>query len=114
MGTHHNEGKGMRNIIGAAAIFVALLPGVVAAQSYADMVYEVCANEGCIVSPETMIRVIGCETGGTWDHSVVGPNGELGILQIDPRYHAEAYGTPYQQIEYAANHLGGDVYWACL
>lgn len=80
--------------------------------SYEDMIYEVCATEGCIVSPETMIRVMGCESGG--DHSAVGPNGELGIMQIDPRYHSEAYGTPYQQIEYAAAHLGGDVYWACL
>jgi Transglycosylase SLT domain len=81
-------------------------------ESYEDMIYEVCATEGCAVSPETMIRVMYCESGG--DHSAVGPNGELGIMQIDPRYHSEAYGSPYQQIEYAAKHLGVDVYWACL
>lgn len=123
-----------------AALAVGLLPGMASAQnvpamengswtmptnesapaggSYEDMIYEVCANEGCLVSPETMIRVMNCESGGNhWNpdgSKVTGPNGELGIMQIDPAYHSEAYGTPYQQIEYAAAHLGGDVYWACL
>lgn len=126
----------MTKVFAIAALAVGMLPGMASAQvptmengswvmptneqsapaaqgggSYEDMIYEVCANEGCIVSPETMIRVMNCESGG--DHSAVGPNGELGIMQIDPRYWGAAYGTPYQQIEFAAAHLGGDVYWAC-
>jgi hypothetical protein len=77
--------------------------------SYEDMIYEVCANEGCAVGPDTMIRVMRCESGG--DPTAVGPNGELGIFQIDPRY----WGTmsDYQQVEFAAAHLGVDIYWAC-
>lgn len=107
----------MRGLLVGAALLALTAQGAAAQGGQASieaMVYEVCASEGCYVSPETMIAVIGCETGYTWSHDVVGPNGELGILQIDPRYHPEAYYGPYGQIEYAAKHLGNDVYWACL
>lgn len=102
-------------VIGAMLAAALVAPAAAQSQSsIAAMVYEVCATEGCLVSPETMLRVIDCETGGTWSHASVGPNGELGILQIDPRYWAAAYGSEYEQIEFAAAHMGGDVYWACL
>lgn len=38
-------------------------------------------------SRETLFNVIEAETGGTWDCSLVGKDGELGCLQIRPKIH---------------------------
>lgn len=37
--------------------------------------------------PQIVINNINTETGGTWDCSIVGTSGELGCLQIIPKYH---------------------------
>lgn len=69
---------------------------------------DACAIYGC--SPDYILSVMQCESGG--DPNAVGPNGELGLMQIDPAY----WGTysPEGSIYFAAQHLtAGDIYWAC-
>jgi hypothetical protein len=62
-------------------------------------------DQGCVTH---VLRVIGCESGG--DPNAVGPNGELGILQVDPRY----WGTmgPVEQIYFFLNPPAG-AWWVC-
>jgi len=76
-------------------------------EQWRDEVDEACAAYGC--STDYVLSVMACESGG--DPGAVGPNGELGIMQIDPRY----WGTmsSIDQIWFAAQHLGNDIYWAC-
>jgi soluble lytic murein transglycosylase-like protein len=67
-----------------------------------------CATFGC--DPNYILNVMSCESGGNpW---AVGPNGELGLMQIQPAI----WGTfsPEGSIWFAAEHLtAGDIYWAC-
>lgn len=84
--------------------------------SYEEMIYEVCATEGCAVSPETMIRVMNCESGGSMDAVAYNPesgNNTYGIFQIDGMWGGGGMSAR-EQIEFAANHLGVDVNWSCL
>lgn len=100
----------------AVAASLAWSAGAWAQGGYEGMIYEVCANEGCHVSPETMIRVMYCESGGNQSAVAYNPqsgNYTYGIFQIDGMWGGGGM-TAYQQVEYAAQHLGNDVYWACL
>lgn len=75
---------------------------VYARNDYVTAIYAACERYGC--DPNQLIRVVDCETGGTWNHGVVGPNGERGIFQFHPNGewpYAAWYG-PYEQIELAA------------
>lgn len=40
-------------------------------------------------NPEIVVNVIEAETGGTWDCTKVGDAGELGCLQIIPKFHPD-------------------------
>jgi Soluble lytic murein transglycosylase and related regulatory proteins (some contain LysM/invasin domains) len=73
---------------------------------YTEMT-QACAVYGC--SPDYLYSVMMCESGG--DPNAVGPHGELGIMQVDPRYWG--YMSSSEQIWFAAQHLGKDIYWAC-
>jgi hypothetical protein len=89
---------------------------VASAQSgYEQAIYDACARHGC--DPNQLIRVMGCETGYTYDHGSVGPNGERGIFQFHPNGewpYAAWYG-PYEQIELAAQLFaaGRSDAWVC-
>jgi soluble lytic murein transglycosylase-like protein len=108
------KGRIMRRIIGAAAIFVALLPGVVSAQgggSYEQAIYDACARYGC--SAEHVIATMYCESGG--DPGAVNPvTGDYGLMQIN----LSIWGPitdPYAQIEFAAQKFaaGQSYLWLC-
>jgi hypothetical protein len=77
--------------------------------SYEAAIYDACARHGC--DPSQLIRVMYCESGG--DPNAVGPNGELGIFQVDPRYWG--YMDSWQQIEFAAYMFatGQGYNWVC-
>lgn len=78
------------------------------AQGYFDEMAAACQVYGC--DPNYLYGVMLCESEG--DPNAVGPHGELGIFQIDPRYWG--YMSSTQQIWFAAQHLtAGDVYWVC-
>jgi hypothetical protein len=67
-----------------------------------------CAVHGC--STDYILSVMACESGG--NPNAVGPNGELGLMQIDPAYWG--YYGPIESIWFAAEHLtAGDIYWSC-
>lgn len=77
-------------------------------EQWRPAVAEACAVHGC--STDYVLSVMACESGG--DPSAVGPNGELGLMQIDPRYWG-TYG-PVESIWFAAEHLtAGDIFWVC-
>lgn len=50
-------------------------------EQWRPVVQAHCNFAGC---EEKVMRMIACESAGTGDNSIVGPNGELGILQIHP------------------------------
>lgn len=79
------------------------------AGSYEAAIYEACARHGC--DPEQLIRVMYCESGG--NPNAVGPNGELGIFQVDPVYWG--YMDSWEQIEFAASMFskGLGYHWIC-
>ena len=80
----------------------------VEADAYLDEMTAACQVYGC--SPDYLYSVMLCESGG--DPGAVGPHGELGIFQIDPRYWGTMSDT--EQIWFAAQHLtAGDIYWVC-
>lgn len=67
---------------------------------------EACGHDqGCV---ERVLRVINCESGG--DHGAVGPNGEVGILQVDPDYWG--YMGAVEQIHFFLNPPAG-AWWVC-
>lgn len=83
---------------------------------YEAMIRETCANSGCYVSPDTMIRVMNCESGGSMDAVAYNPksgNSTYGIFQIDGMWGGGGMSAQ-EQIDFAAEHLGNDIYWACL
>jgi hypothetical protein len=85
-------------------------------QSYEDMIYETCATQGCHVSPEEMIRVMGCESGGDMGAVAYNPesgNSTYGIFQIDGMWGGGGMSAQ-EQIDFAAEHLGNDIFWSCL
>lgn len=73
----------------------------VSAAQVAALVREVFGQEGAVVA-EQALRVVDCETGGTWDpRSYNGKYGASGLFQIVPRYHrwrAEALGYTWEQV----------------
>lgn len=76
---------------------------------YYEEITEACQYWGC--SPDYLEAVMLCED-PTLDPSAVGPNGELGIFQVDPRYWGVMSSS--EEIWFAAQHLtAGDIYWAC-
>lgn len=77
-------------------------------EQWRGAVDEACAVYGC--STDYILGVMDCESHG--NPGAVGPNGELGLMQIDPAY----WGTysDIGSIWFAAEHLtAGDIYWAC-
>ena len=50
-----------------------------------DIVYAIAQEED--FDPQIVINVINSETGSTWNCDLVGTSGELGCLQIIPKYH---------------------------
>jgi len=124
----HYVAKGLVAVLLVLATSVGLLPATgnatidnslrstrVAAQysavveQWRPAVEEACAYYGC--STEQLLGVIACESGG--DPGAVGPNGELGILQVDPDYWGVM--SSEQQIAFAAQDFAdgyGDK-WVC-
>jgi len=77
-------------------------------EQWRDEVDAACATYGC--STDYILSVMACERGG--DPNAVGPNGELGLMQIQPAIWG--YYGPVESIWFAAQHLtAGDIYWAC-
>lgn len=75
-------------------------------EQWRSAVSEACGGDpGCT---DYVLGVISCESGG--DPSAVGPNGELGILQVDPAY----WGTmsSIDQIYFFLNPPAG-AWWVC-
>lgn len=70
------------------------------------------------VSVDKMVNIIDGETGGTWDNTLVGGLGELGIVQILPsawpHITKEQALTPDFSIQFLAQQisLGHDYYWS--
>jgi len=95
----------------AAALFVALSMGASAQGGYEQAAYSACAEYGC--DGGYLYSILLCESNGNPD--AVGPHGELGVMQIDPRYWEAAYYSPYGQIEWSAMMIAsGHAYlWAC-
>lgn len=54
-------------------------------ESLQDLAWRVAEEEG--FDPQIVFNVIDSETGKTWGCSLVGTSGELGCLQIIPKYH---------------------------
>ena len=77
--------------------------------SYEAAIYNACARYGC--DPNQLVRVMYCESSG--NPNAVGPNGELGIFQVDPQYWG--YMDSWQQIEFAAHMFatGQGYHWVC-
>jgi hypothetical protein len=108
----------MKRVIAGLALAVSLGMGSAAAQgSYINTINAACAELGC--DPAQLIRVVDCETGGTWDYTVVGPNGERGLAQYHPASHNPAgyaaWADPHGQLwimaaDFAAGLSG---YWVC-
>src|SRR5215211_3462523 len=101
-----------------AVVAAALWVNSTFAQSgYVDAIYAACATYGC--DGDQLVRVVGCETAGTWDPYVVGPNGERGLFQYHPASFNPAgywaWDQPYLQIDIAAQDwaagYGGE--WVC-
>ena len=98
-----------RGCVCGAMLGAALLPGIAQAQSgYEAEIDAACAVYGC--STGYLVNVMMCESGG--DPNAVGPNGELGIFQVQPAIWGVMSSS--EQIWFAAQHLtAGDVYWVC-
>jgi len=75
------------------------------------------------VSRAWLLRVVRCETGGTFDPYSVGRSGELGAAQLAPwgelrRFYAWGYldpFSPWQSVRFLAQRLsmGGARAWSC-
>jgi hypothetical protein len=103
--------KKLRSFIVYGLILVAALwlNTTFAQTGYEAAIYDACARHGCDGSQ--LVRVMYCESGGAeW---AVGPNGELGIFQVDPAYWG--YMDSWQQIEFAAHMFatGQGYHWVC-
>ena len=106
----------MKRAVIAVALTAALWASQAAAQGgYEAAIYDACARYGC--NGDQLVRVVDCETGGTWDPGVVGPNGERGLFQYHPQGHnpGAAWVGPYEQIEIAAYEWsqGLGYLWVC-
>jgi soluble lytic murein transglycosylase-like protein len=103
----------MRKTLLAAALALTLsAPGMARAQSgYEAAAYDACAQYGC--DGAYLYGILLCESGG--DPGAVGPHGELGVMQIDPRYWDAAYLDPVGQIYWSAQMIaaGYASLWAC-
>lgn len=86
------------------AAFAEFDPGV---EQWRGAVDEACVVMGC--STDYILSVMACESGG--DPTAVGPNGELGIMQIDPAIWGQM--SSVEEIWFAAAHLGNDIFWVC-
>lgn len=75
-------------------------------EQWRSAVDAACAVYGC--STDYVLGVIDCESGG--DPGAVGPNGELGILQVDP----SLWGVmgPVEQIDFFLDPPPG-AWWVC-
>jgi hypothetical protein len=98
------------------ALVASLWASTAQAQSgYVDAIYAACAEYGC--DGDQLVRVVDCETAGTWDPDIVGPNGERGLFQYHPNGHnpAAAWVDPYTQIDIAAQEwaAGLGYRWVC-
>jgi hypothetical protein len=75
------------------------------------------------VSRAFLMRVVRCETGGTFDPYSVGRQGELGAVQLHPRgellrFYAIGYldpFSPWQAVRFLAQRvlMGGATAWSC-
>ena len=104
---------------GAVGVAVAEMIGarkVSAQDGYVGAIYASCAVYGC--DPEFLIGVVDCETAGTWNPDIIGPNGERGLAQIHPSGHySYAWGWSGEaQIELLAQEVaaGNGCRWACI
>jgi hypothetical protein len=87
---------------------------LVAIQQYSDEIG---------VSQAWLLRIVRCETGGTFDPYSVGRSGELGAAQLHPRGELQrfyAWGyldpfSPWQSVRFLAQRLsmGGARAWSC-
>jgi hypothetical protein len=95
--TRRIQGRVFYGIVLAAALW---LNSTFAQGGYEAIIHEACAYHGC--DPSQLIRVVECETGGTWDYTVVGPNGERGLAQYHPASHNPAgyaaWADPHAQL----------------
>jgi len=70
-------------LVAALVLGLATIPVTRAGEaSVTQIIYEEAARYG--VSGDWLYRVASCETGGTFDHSRVGRDGEIGIYQFLP------------------------------
>lgn len=103
----------MRKVMVTMGLVMALWMGQASAQyqSYESAIYDACARYGC--NGDQLVRVMYCESEG--NPGAIGPNGELGLFQVDPDWWEAAYYGPYEQIEWAAMMWGsGHGYlWVC-
>lgn len=86
-----------------------------------DAIAVASANSG--VSYARLLRVIRCETGGTFNPYSIGRQGELGAVQLHPRgelWRFYAYGytnpfNPYHAVHFLADRIlvGGAGAWSC-
>lgn len=74
------------------------------------------------VSRTRLLRVVRCETGGTFDPYAIGRRGEQGAAQLAsfgelPRFYAWGYDdpfSPYQAVRFLAQRLEqGSTAWSC-
>lgn len=49
------------------------------------------------ISSRVVFNVINAETGGTWDCSKIGKSGEIGCLQIIPKFHPNVDPTNFEE-----------------
>jgi len=104
--------KNLRTIGVIGLLALSLWSAPVSAQySYQQAAYDACAQYGC--DGAQLYRVLLCESGG--DPNAIGPNGELGVMQVDPRYWPAAYYGPIEQIHWAAMMFsqGYSYLWVC-
>ena len=109
----------LRKIVLAAWLAFAASTGAASAQSggYVQAIYDACAIYGC--NGDQLVGVVECETGGTWDPYVIGPNGERGLFQYHPVSHNPAgyyaWEDPYLQIQIAAQDWAAGLghHWVC-
>jgi hypothetical protein len=78
---------------------------------YEAAAYEAAAYYG--ISGDWLYNIMMCESGG--DPGAIGPNGERGVMQVDPRYWDAAWYDPVSQIWWSASMLaaGRSDMWVC-
>jgi hypothetical protein len=114
--------------------FLAFLLGIFAGAAFGIHAQEVYTADDTLaaiqqysdeigVSQAWLLRIVRCETGGTFDPYSVGRSGELGAAQLHPRGELQrfyAWGyldpfSPWQSVRFLAQRIsmGGARAWSC-